>query len=239
MKKNIASSKSYILLIMGIFLLCSILALADEVKPGSSNSIRPYITVKVNNLDIFNNDIISENLRVSATVSSANELDPKKIRLFVDDNEIIPPELKLNARSPNIIQLDYSSPVDKDLTPGEHKIRIYTADNAGYSEVWERKGLLVFGGEPRIVEKVNIEPFPFVWNPREHIAIIYTLTKDVRISIYVYDAWGYLVWRSTFNEGQMGGKAGYNQVTWRGVDAKGNKVKDGYYPFRIIAITTG
>ena len=52
---------------------------------------------------------------------------------------------------------------------------------------------------------------------------------------YIFDIRGVLIKKTNYPSGSMGGKAGYDEVTWDGKDDFGSTVGNGIYPFRIVA----
>jgi flagellar hook assembly protein FlgD len=65
--------------------------------------------------------------------------------------------------------------------------------------------------------------------------VSYTLAVDGTTSLYIFDMQAKLIWKRDYASGSMGGKAGYNEVTWDGRDDFSTQVGNGIYPFRIVS----
>ena len=60
------------------------------------------------------------------------------------------------------------------------------------------------------------------------------LTKDADINVYIYDITGRLIWRRMFPAGTNGGKAGYNEVYFSGMNDFSEILGNGMYFIRIV-----
>ena len=228
----------FLALLLGV-LFCfplSINGVEEETYPASpSNATGPYITAKINGADIFNNDMITSRPKITFSVTGTVSIESSAVRLFIDEKEVLPPSLKMGKPTISRVQGSFEAADREKLAVGDHKIQIYAADSTGQMRYWERKGLHVYNGEIKIVDEIDIAPTPL----NDGVNINYKLTRDAPISIYLYDMMGRLIWRSNYDEGQSGGRAGINQITWKGSDADGHPVAVGKYPFRLLADMSG
>ena len=208
---------------------------AEDIYPTAlPNAVGPYITVKINGADIFNDDMLTSKPYISFSVTDTVSIESGSVRLFIDEKEILPPRLKVGQPSITTVLGSFEAGENDKLSVGDHKIQVYATDSAGQTRAWERKGLHVYNGEIKIVDEIEITPVP-----SNGVSINYKLTRDAPVSIYLYDMVGHLVWRGNFDAGQSGGRAGLNQINWQASDAEGNPVAGGKYPFRILAEMSG
>ena len=78
-------------------------------------------------------------------------------------------------------------------------------------------------------------PNPFT-PPRERVALSFVSTKDGSATIEIYDAFGYLVWKTTavVSKGVVDGSGPSGGVTWDGRNLAGDLVASGGYICRIM-----
>ena len=69
--------------------------------------------------------------------------------------------------------------------------------------------------------------------------IKYTLTKDVTVSLYLYNMRAERIWDYTAPAGSEGGKAGINQVVWEGLTAFKSYASSGVYILHVLATVNG
>jgi hypothetical protein len=82
--------------------------------------------------------------------------------------------------------------------------------------------------------------YPNPYDPvNGNVMITYRLTTDTDTSIYVFDVNGRLVWRGNYPGGFNGGKAGYNELLWNGIDAFNRVIDNDVYMVRIVESAMG
>jgi hypothetical protein len=82
--------------------------------------------------------------------------------------------------------------------------------------------------------KILCHPMPYDPNSIDPMDIAYELTAESDVSIYVYNLLGQVVWKNLYCKGFEGANAGYNQVSFNGVDAFGDKLAIGMYFIQIV-----
>jgi len=126
--------------------------------------------------------------------------------------------------------------VKNTLATGTHNVKIEISDYLGNWGTYEATNLNVNDSSG----SVSMDGIPLNYpNPfntaKGPTTISYRLTVDSDIIVYVFDVRGVLIRKSTYSSGSMGGKAGYNEITWDGKDDFGSTVGNGIYPYRIVA----
>ncbi|MCX5748918.1 MAG: hypothetical protein NTZ10_01545 [Candidatus Saganbacteria bacterium] len=124
------------------------------------------------------------------------------------------------------------------LSVGTHTVRVITYDTAGTEYVLERTGLSVSSGAITTTGPTLVYPNPY--DPLAgNLKITYYLSVDTGTTIYVFDTSGRLVWKSSYDSGTNGGKAGYNEVLWNAIDMFGSPLASDTYFINIIEQGTG
>jgi len=83
--------------------------------------------------------------------------------------------------------------------------------------------------------------FPNPFNPKSSdtdqnkTTIVYVLTENCKVTIWIYNSIGDLVRKLEYVSGDTGGKTGTNRVTWNGRNGDGMIVANGVYITQIIA----
>ncbi len=86
-----------------------------------------------------------------------------------------------------------------------------------------------------LLSSVYNRPNPF--SPlKEETEIIYTLSKDAGVEIWIFSLIGNLVRKYSFASGEEGGKSGLNTIKWDGRNGEERVVADGVY---LAVITAG
>jgi hypothetical protein len=122
------------------------------------------------------------------------------------------------------------------LSKGTYTMSIQASSAAGIVLTWETTGLEVMDTGAALQTIGTPLNYPNPFKPSTQTTdITYTLNVDGNTSVYIFDMHGRLIWKRDYGSGTMGGKAGYNTVTWDGKDDFGNQVGNGIYPFRIVS----
>jgi flagellar hook assembly protein FlgD len=77
-----------------------------------------------------------------------------------------------------------------------------------------------------------VVPNPFA-PEREMAAIAYVLESDASVAIEIFTLLGDRVWSRAITAGDVGGRAGLNEVAWDGRNTAGQPVRNGVYHCRI------
>lgn len=93
--------------------------------------------------------------------------------------------------------------------------------------------IFALGEMPNIMEQLVNYPNPFD-SRKEETFISYRLAQDFPVRVKIYDLFGYPVKEFNFSAGEMGAKAGVNQIKWDGSDGTGEKVSKGGYICQVI-----
>jgi len=87
----------------------------------------------------------------------------------------------------------------------------------------------------------RVLPYPNPYDPVKDgaVKLTYTLETDADVNIYVFDTSRRLVYMYSCMSGAIGGKQGYNEIEWRGVDMFGRVVDNGACLIRMVENGTG
>lgn len=102
--------------------------------------------------------------------------------------------------------------------------------------------LMIFSGNTWALTDVFNFPNPF--NPKSSdtdqnkTTIVYVLTENSKVTIWIYSSIGELVRKLEYVSGDTGGKTGTNRVSWDGRNGDGMIVANGIYIAQIIAEPT-
>ncbi|MCX5750368.1 MAG: hypothetical protein NT099_01655 [Candidatus Saganbacteria bacterium] len=116
------------------------------------------------------------------------------------------------------------------------KIRISKVGSAEVAGTSGAFGIL----QPRN-EEGELEPgshvlsYPSVFSPLSggNVRIVYRLTSNTRIRLYLFDISGQVAWSRAYEPGDNGGRKGYNELTWDGGLDFGGLVGNGVYVLRV------
>ena len=82
--------------------------------------------------------------------------------------------------------------------------------------------------------KLLCSPMPYNPDSINPMHIAYELTVASDVEIYIYNLLGQVVWKNLYYKGFEGGNAGYNQISFNGVDAFNDKLAIGMYFIQIV-----
>jgi len=186
---------------------------------------RPRITkVSVNNVVVQTGSFIPPTPIIQASISDNVSIDPESLMVIIDDTKYVP-----DSFANGLLKYKVKSP----LLPGRHIIKVVAADVSGNkAEPWEVSGVRVSQG----IKAADISVIPTPFNPIAGPAYIsYRLNANAEVIIFLYDRTGSLIFSMKFEEGDNGGKRGWNKVAWNGLSGSNNMVGNGDYPFKIVA----
>jgi len=121
------------------------------------------------------------------------------------------------------------------LGPSVYMATIEAADIYGNKGYWTGYDLRVMEGRIKIVGPVLVHPTPFRPLSGERAQLVYTLSENADVTLYVYDMSGRIVMTKKASAGGDGGRAGYNAIEWNGRTDFGNIVGNGIFVFKIIS----
>jgi hypothetical protein len=119
-----------------------------------------------------------------------------------------------------------------------HKITIILQNTLGNQTTWSGD-VTVMSGTVQVVGQVYNYPNPFKPMSRDPSSnstrIAYSLNVDAPVSVMIYDITGQEMYRTSYNRGEEGGRAGVNQITWDGRSIFNQPVGNGMYVYKIIS----
>ena len=117
---------------------------------------------------------------------------------------------------------------------GTHTLRIIARNDSGNASsstitfTVNSNGVTLIGG--------SAFNYPNPYDPSTgNTEIGYRLSKDTKITIYLFNSVGQRIWKREYSSGSEGGHAGYNFVLWDGKSDFGETVGNGIYFLRIVS----
>lgn len=198
------------------------------------NTQAPSISVYADNLEITNGSTIRRMPSISATIFDAAGINTSSVFLFVDD---MATSFSVSTQDASNYNIYYK--IVSPLNKGAHTIRIESQDIFDLSTTTIISELQV--ANEIIVEDIPKNyPNPFKPKHSQSTKIAYTLSDDSDITLSIYDINGKPVKRLSSQAGAedstgvgLGGKKGYNEVTWDGVSDFGDTVGNGVYLYLV------
>jgi len=217
---------------------------AKEVK--SPNSL------KVNGVNLIAGDIINglpafeikvEGVDISSlgkiNLAAGSDIDVSTFKVYIDDVLMTDGTLgRYDSYTGSGRDITFFYTCKTALSAGEHKIVIEVYDNNGTIYMSEVSGIKVMSGGVAGVGPVLCYPSPYD-NSKGNLKIGYNLSVDANTTVYIFDLLGRLVYKVNYSSGQMGGKAGYNQIEWSGKDTFGSLAENDAYLIRITDTNSG
>ncbi|MBI5701453.1 hypothetical protein HZC34_06405 [Candidatus Saganbacteria bacterium] len=196
----------------------------------------PTITIYTDGVTLSAGTTVRRLPIISAKISDATGINKMTISLTIDGG------IKTFTISPTTEgQTSYEATytVTSALDKGSHIIQV-SANNLGAETSTSTFSVSVLGTVTVTGNAMNY-PNPFKPLHGETTKITYTLTDDGDTSINIYDLNGNMVKRLTGTAGAqdsagvgLGGRQGYNEVSWNGNTDFGSQVGNGAYPYIII-----
>ena len=211
-----------------LLLLACLSCLLGAVFAGTTPP--EIVEVKFNDKEIVNNDYITKDARLTATVTDpASGISTIESKITIDTTEIT----FANLTSP--ASYDATTGLllyDLNLTNGTHTIKITAVDNNSNTSTYQRTVEVNSGSTSSTLALAYPNPF----NPNQGKAkIAYTLTRDTGVNLYIFNELNQLVMRRSYIPSYPGGSAGYNEIEWDGTDDNNRPVGNGPYYVRILA----
>jgi hypothetical protein len=198
---------------------------------ASQDTTGPVIAdLKVNGSIVKANDFIQSSPILTATITDGSGISTPECYAGYDSTTIYFSALT-GTSSYNIatgaLTMDLGTMMD-----GTHALKIFAKDSVGNTSSVE-VSVKVDTGDVK-ADAVLVYPNPF--NPNQgNLRIAYKLSKDAAVTIYVFNAVNQPIYKRDIASGADGGHAGYNEVTWNGVDNFGEQLANDIYFARIVA----
>jgi len=188
--------------------------------------------LKIDGWAKYPGDVISHRPRITASITDP-ELGPSGISTI----EVSAGSRVYTFSTPEIGSVFRSGEFDfrflSSLPPGVFAVTLEAWDVAGNSSRETIAGLLVMGGEAKIIGPIVNYPNPF--DSDEGTTFAYTLTIDADLEFYVYSIKGSLIYNVKISAGAPGGIAGYNEVFWNGKSNFGAGIGTGMYIVKVLS----
>lgn|GEM_PF-2233745 len=184
---------------------------------------------------VFNGDIIRSTPRITALIS--DEGNP----LGISTIELTANAVSKYSGSPGSSFDTTTGTFEHTIPPGEALpegtytlvLRAYDLPPSSNSTEEVRTGIRVFDDIDVIGPVLNF-PNPFSPASGQGTYIAYHLTKDFKVSLYLYDIAAHLIWKREYPSGTEGGHAGYNEVYWGGITDFGETPPNGIYVLKLV-----
>jgi hypothetical protein len=173
--------------------------------------------------------VVTANPTIKATVQDTNKI--QSVVMLVDGARVSPSVVS-STETKQVLQ--YTVPAPGLLTSTTHSITVVATDETGNTGTWQAVGLKVYEGRARLIGTPLNYPNPFRPKHGEKTTIAYALTVNDEVTLYIYDITGTLILKRVYASGITGGKAGYNEITWDGINDFGEIVQNGVFLYRIV-----
>ena len=209
-------------------------SLGTAVTKGTA----PLEALAAGGTNLIDGDIIGSKPIMSISVGSGS-LNMSTFKLYVDDILVTDGtngSYDTYSTSGAISTFEYIPKTA--LGVGTHKIKaeVEGADGTVYSG--EKINLSVNPEADKSTSGISLA-YPNPYDPAKgDVKITYTLATETDITIYVFDMNGNFVWKNNYMSGGNGGKAGYNEVHWSGINAFNKTLSNGLYLIRIVETGT-
>ncbi|MFH0886890.1 MAG: hypothetical protein V1843_01855 [bacterium] len=205
----------------------------------TADAVSPEVQVLIDGGGSISGDTISDTPAIQVILTDSASVDAGSIKILVDGTQV---SYTISGLSKNRVVATYQVPssglsamMAKSLVPSTtHTITVEASDSAGYAVTVGIGNLRVLADSDTISVNPLNYPNPFRPSSREGTYISYTLPRSMEIQVYVYDMVGNLVWKRTYDEATMGGRAGYNEIYWSGESDFGEIVGNGAYMVRVV-----
>lgn len=190
---------------------------------------QPQITLQSNGSTIINGDPINSTPSLEITVITDQTLSQLWLTIDTTRINILPASVSYVTRVST----------KPTLTAGTHSIKIEALDSdiVGATRISTKEAvnlLVQTSGDLSVYGTPLNYPNPFNAGT-ENTNLSYNLSKNSDITLTIHDLSGALIVKKTYTSGNMGGRAGYNEVAWDGKADNGNVVGNGIYVYILIA----
>ncbi|MEA3494129.1 MAG: hypothetical protein U9R38_07085 [Candidatus Margulisiibacteriota bacterium] len=199
--------------------------LAGLIDFGGGDVTDPVIAdFKINNREVLtkvkDGDYIDADSTITATVTDDAGINQSDSEVGAD-SDTVAFNSGAGIYDANSGALNYSFS-GSPLADGDHTIKITAVDTTGNST-----SSAVTLKVSSVLEAKDALSYPNPWNPTQgNLQVGYTLTKstDQPVTIIIVNAYKQLVYKRVIPVGQEGTLAGYNIITWNGMNVFGERV---------------
>lgn len=197
-------------------------------ESGSSlaSTAPTILNLKFDGKTIVNNDYVNNAVTVTALVSdTASGINTNTSSIEIDSVQTSFANLS-GSSSFNAATGLLTWKSAAMLTETTHTFTIHARNNAGEST----SQTATFKVGSGAVGAQTVLPYPNPFNPStQQLEITYYLTKDSSVTIWIVNALGQPILKNDYASGSTGGTAGYNSVTWNGINAFGQRITNDVY----------
>ena len=209
--------------------------IASSISYAAREAGVPFINnLKFDGRSIHSGDYVSSNAVITAIVTdTASSINTTACSLEIDATSIPFSSLSGNSSyDPQTGNLTY-----KNATPfanGLHSFKIVATNSAGIVTTLSLN-FIVESGETKVSGPVLNYPNPFSPDGVKTTIIAYNLNADAKVTVYLINSIGQIIWKRESAAGAEGGHSGYNAITWNGYSDFGEIVSNDMYLMRVVS----
>ena len=204
--------------------------------PGDTEKPHVYIQVidgKGRATTLKEGDYLSPKPKFKGVISDDQAINRSSIKFYLDDLLMTSTVTEINTGKYEVVYDTVDNLADERIM--SHKIKVEARDLAGNLGEKVISELKVSYAPARVVGPVLTYPQTFKPLTGQTAKIAYNLSADSDIVIYMFDTSGQNVWTGKYFSGEEGGRAGYNEVEFRGTSQlTGGYLGNGVYVYKII-----
>jgi len=186
--------------------------------------------------------IVSNKAKIKFKVEGKDGFAADKVSLAIDENtadskglgshDLAAIILSGAQDNPTAAEFEYNfKEKGIELKEGEHTL-VFKASNAGGAAQATAK-VSVYGGPPKVIKTPLAYPNPAKIQDQK-VVLQYQLSSDAKIAVYILSSDAALLRKYTFDSGQKGGSAGYNNIVWDLKTDQGGSAGGGVYLFNVV-----
>lgn len=209
--------------------------IASSVSYAAREAGVPFINnLKFDGRSIHSGDFVGSNVVITALVTdTASSINTAACSLEIDGTSILFSNLSGNSNyDPSTGNLIYKNPTA--LSNSLHTFKITAINSAGVVATLALN-FRVESGETAINGPVLNYPNPFAPNGSNSTIIAYNLNADAKVSLYLVNSIGQIIWKREYAAGVEGGHTGYNAINWDGRSDFNEIVSNDIYLIRIVS----
>lgn len=200
---------------------------------GSGDIIPPSISaIKINGQNIENDDNVTNACTLTANVRD----NPGGVGVSVESCTIL-----VDTTEYSFDNLPFPSTFDAatgnlmfsfNFSDGSHVFKITAKDKNKNTSYYQR----TVNADAGDLKATICGIYPNPYNPSKGNALIgYQLNKDANVTLYMFNEINQQIWKRSYNNGTNGGRAGYNEIVWNGINDFSETVGNGAYFLRIAS----
>lgn len=202
-------------------------AAGQALTTSAATQEKPSIAIKINGNKPYAGDAISASPIIEITATSTNTVQAGRV--------VIGGSAAALTFVGSAGRFYATDEVTSALADGTYCLTIEAADNYNNVTTFEITPIYVQSAGAVTIQGSPLN-YPNPFDPgtqKTHIG--YALSKPANITLCIFDLVGNPVARKSYPNGQPGGNAGYNEVSWDGRSDSGNYAGNGIYLYLIIA----